>query len=280
MSLSQNLGPLPLDRATKIVHDVGVALAEAAKLGVIHRDVAPKNVLVGDQDEVHVINFGVAVPSTPSVRGIPEFVAPEQVDGKPVDQRSNIYSLGAMLYALVAGKPPFEGEAEAVHNAHQHVAPPHISEAVELEPSIATALDRLLDRALAKQSSKRFMTLRQLLGELEKLAGIEPASTQRMTQSPPIADKDETERQRQGQRAGGSGRDPYGRRGFRATIGSGKCALGFWAKSRACAGLRRRPSSRRLFRQRHRESQRWHRQSHRLLRSRPTVAVSRWLCPL
>lgn len=170
-------GPLPLERAAAIVHKVGSALSEAAKLGVIHRDVAPKNVLVGDGDEVHVINFGVAVPATGSVRGVPEFVAPEQVDGKPVDQRSNIYSLGAMMFFALAGEPPFSGDAQTVHSAHLHANPPVLSETVD---GVGAEVDDILDRALAKQSSKRFMTLRQLLGVLGDLAGVEAGSTAKM----------------------------------------------------------------------------------------------------
>jgi hypothetical protein len=173
----QASGPLPAERAARLVHTIGTALSEAAKLGVIHRDVAPKNVLVNESDEVAVINFGVAVPATPSVRGVPEFVAPEQVDGKPVDQRSNIYSLGAMLFYLVTGRPPFEGDPQSVHSAHLHTPPPRASEHAE---SVPDDVDRLIDRALAKQSSKRYMTLRQLLGELEKVSGIAPSATAKM----------------------------------------------------------------------------------------------------
>lgn len=169
-------GPLPAERAAALVYAVGTGLTEAAKLGVIHRDVAPKNVLVGEGDAVKIINFGVAVPATPSVRGVPEYVAPEQVDGKPVDQRSNIYSLGAMYFFLVTGRPPFEGDVSAVHSAHLHTPPPKASDHAE----VPEAVDRLIDRALAKQSSKRYMTLRQLLGELEKLAGVEPVRTARL----------------------------------------------------------------------------------------------------
>jgi hypothetical protein len=185
--LLEEVGALPIERASRLIHSVGVALAEAAKLGVIHRDVAPKNVLVGDGDEVHVINFGVAVPATPSVRGVPEYVAPEQVDGKPVDQRSNIYSLGAMLFTLVTGKPPFEGDPQTVHSAHLHANPPPASERAD---GIPPEVDKLLERALAKQSSKRFMTLRQLLGELEKLTGDEPSSTARFGSAAPERKRD------------------------------------------------------------------------------------------
>ena len=175
-AIVESEGPLPVERAAALVHSVGTALAEAAKLGVIHRDVAPKNVLVDADDQIKVINFGVAFPATPSVRGVPEYVAPEQVDGKPVDQRSNIYSLGAIYFYLITGRPPFEGDPQAVHSAHLHSPPPRASELADVPAEV----DKLIDRALAKQSSKRYMTLRQLLGELEKVAGVEPSTTAQM----------------------------------------------------------------------------------------------------
>jgi hypothetical protein len=102
-------------------------------------------------------------------------VAPEQIEGKPVDQRSNIYSLGALYYFLLAGRPPYTGDTEQVHRAHLSGTPPSLS---ELAP-IPTHVEALVLKALERSSSKRFMTLRQLLGELESVVeGRDPATTQ------------------------------------------------------------------------------------------------------
>jgi serine/threonine-protein kinase len=155
-------GPLEAQRAAKLILSIGKALAEAAKLGVIHRDLAPKNILVGDGDAIKVINFGVAVPATEKIQGVAEFVAPELIEGKPVDQRSNIYSLGALLYFLLSGRPPYEGTTEEVHEAHTADTPPPDIE------TLAPNVRAFLFKALERTSAKRFMTLRQLLGELEK----------------------------------------------------------------------------------------------------------------
>src|SRR6202008_34395 len=84
-------GPIPQDQAAHLIEVIGEALIEAAQVGVVHRDLAPKNVLFAGGD-IKLINFSLPVP-TERVPGVPEFVAPEQVDGKPVDQRSNLYSL-------------------------------------------------------------------------------------------------------------------------------------------------------------------------------------------
>ncbi len=165
-------GPIPSVRAAEIVVAVGKALSEAAKVGVIHRDLAPKNVLVRGDSSVKLINFGVAVPTTEKVHGVAEFVAPEIVEGRPVDQRANIYSLGALFYYLVTGRPPYMGDPEDVYEQHLSGEPEppsvHVAE-------ISDATDVVILRALARSSSKRFMTLRQLLNDVERIAaGEEP----------------------------------------------------------------------------------------------------------
>ncbi|HWN70716.1 MAG TPA: serine/threonine-protein kinase, partial [Haliangium sp.] len=168
-------GPMPAQRAAAILLDVGKALAEAAKVGIIHRDLAPKNVLLGADGAIKLINFGVAVPTTGKVQGVPEFVAPEIVEGKPVDQRANIYSLGALFYYMVAGRPPYMGEPEEVYEQHLSAEPEPPSTHME---DVSEAVDAVILRALARSSSRRFMTLRQLLTDVERIAaGEEPATT-------------------------------------------------------------------------------------------------------
>lgn len=168
-------GPMPARRAAAILLEVGKALSEAARIGVIHRDLAPKNVLLGGDGAVKLINFGVTVPSTSKVQGVPEFVAPEIVEGKPVDQRANIYSLGALFYYLVAGRPPYMGEPEDVFEQHLSGEPEPPSTHLDDVPE---AVDAVILRALARSSSRRFMTLRQLLNDIERIAaGEEPATT-------------------------------------------------------------------------------------------------------
>ncbi|HUH04266.1 MAG TPA: serine/threonine-protein kinase, partial [Kofleriaceae bacterium] len=136
-------GPQPLDRATSIVLAIGRALSESAKAGVIHRDLAPKNVMVVD-DGVKLINFGVPVPGDGEVQGVPEFVSPEQVDGKPVDQRSNIYSLGAIYYYLLTGQPPFTGERQAVLELHRSGTPHAPSQLAAVPPLVEAVVMKAL----------------------------------------------------------------------------------------------------------------------------------------
>ncbi len=161
-------GPLAAEQAVRLALEVGEGLAEAAKLGVIHRDVSPKNVLVLGDGRVKLLNFGIPTPVTDRVQGIPEFLSPEQAEGKPVDQRSNIYGVGALLSFMLTGQPLFQGDVAAVV-AQQISAPPTPPSARGAR--VPAELDRIILKSLEKQSSRRHLTLRQLLSELESLFG-------------------------------------------------------------------------------------------------------------
>jgi serine/threonine-protein kinase len=158
-------GALDPHRASELVVAIGEALIEAAKVGVVHRDLAPKNVLLAG-DQVKIINFCLPVPTSDKVPGVPEYVAPELIEGKPIDQRSNIYSLGAMFYFLLTGASPFEGSPEDVHKAHLAGAfmPP------SKRAPVPADLDGLVAKAMERAAAKRYLTLRQFLDEVARVA--------------------------------------------------------------------------------------------------------------
>jgi serine/threonine-protein kinase len=158
-------GALPFERARAIVMAVGEALTEAQKVGVIHRDVAPRNIVV-DGDKIKVTDFGLAEPVSDKVYGTPAFLSPEQAEGKPVDQRSNIYSLGALFYYMLAGAPPFSGDRDALVQQHLHAQPQPPS---ARRPGISPEIDKLVLKALEKSGGRRHLTLRQLLNEVTAL---------------------------------------------------------------------------------------------------------------
>jgi serine/threonine-protein kinase len=167
-------GPVDLDTARTLIGQVGQALLEAQKAGLVHRDVSPGNVLVGPSGDVKVINFPLAVPVTDRVAGDPAYVSPEQAQGKPADQRSNTYSLAAIFYHLLTGEPPFQAATP------QAVLDMHVSNPV-LPPSqrrpdagISAEADRLILKAMDKSSSRRHLTLRLFLTELE---GVKAATS-------------------------------------------------------------------------------------------------------
>ncbi|HVR64833.1 MAG TPA: protein kinase [Polyangia bacterium] len=171
-------GPLPLDRAKKICAQIGEALLEGQKVGVIHHDLAAKNVLCGAADDVKLINFPTPRPLSDTVFGVADYVSPEQAEGKLVDQRSNTYNLGALLMLMLTGEPPFTGpDEQAVLQSvlHDELVPPS-----RRNPALSADLDRLVGKALERNSSRRPLTLRQFLNDVAGLTapiGATPGST-------------------------------------------------------------------------------------------------------
>jgi hypothetical protein len=168
-------GPLPLERAKKIAAQIGEALLEGQKVGVIHHDLAAKNVLIGTNDDVKVINFPTPRPLSDTVFGVADYVSPEQAEGKLVDQRSNTYNLGAILMLMLTGEPPFTGpDEQAVLQSVLHdelVAP------TRRNPGLSADVDRLVGKALERNSSRRPLTLRQFLNDIAGLAPPAPGAT-------------------------------------------------------------------------------------------------------
>lgn len=161
-------GPIPQEQAASLIEVIGEALIEAAQVGVVHRDLAPKNVLFAGQD-VKLINFSLPVPTSDKVPGVPEFVAPEQVDGRPVDQRSNLYSLGALYYYVLTGAPVFVGTPDEVHRMHTGgtIKPPSQLAAVP------APVEAVILRALDRSPTKRFLTVRQFVDEVGRVGHTE-----------------------------------------------------------------------------------------------------------
>jgi eukaryotic-like serine/threonine-protein kinase len=143
-----------------VVGQICDGLEVAHEAGVIHRDLKPQNVLVGERNAVKIIDFGLAktaflsgMTATGFMMGTPHYMSPEQVRGRDVDARSDLYSLGALTYHTLTGRPPFEGATPiAIGFAHcsEEPTPPSA-----LEPSIPAALDEMILRALAKDPRQR-----------------------------------------------------------------------------------------------------------------------------
>jgi serine/threonine protein kinase len=156
---------LPLPRVVNIVSQIASALGEAHRRGVVHRDVKPTNIMLVSRDEqddfVKVLDFGIAhidgtrVTATGDICGTPTYMSPEQIRGKAVDGRSDLYSLGCMLFELLTGKVPFEGgNTIALAYMHTHEDPPRPS-SVAPKANIPLALDAFVARALAKNPADR-----------------------------------------------------------------------------------------------------------------------------
>jgi serine/threonine protein kinase len=186
-SLAQRIaqGPVGLAETQQVVREIGTGLAEAQKVGVIHRDIAPHNVVLCDSGQVKIRGFGVAAPIHRNVFGTAEYISPEQAAGRPVDQRSNIYSLGALMFSMLTGEPPFSAKSSEEllekHQKEEPVAPNARRPGLGLSPRA----EALVLKALAKSSSRRHLTLRQFLREVEALSSA--AETPEVATNPPIS---------------------------------------------------------------------------------------------
>ncbi len=172
-------GKLPQERAVEITIGIAKALDYIHSRGVVHRDLKPENIMVDRDDRIKLIDFGIAgragarqltFGSLSQIMGTPDYIAPEQVNGKQGDARSDIFALGVMLYEMVTGSTPFRGPNPfAVMNDRlvSNPIPPR-----ELEPSVTPQLQEVIYRAIRRDPATRYCTAADFACDLEHLEQV------------------------------------------------------------------------------------------------------------
>lgn len=169
-------GPLPPRRAIEIIADACQALNFSHQNGIIHRDVKPANIMISTTNAVKVMDFGIAraiadsgnsVTQTAAVIGTAQYLSPEQARGDTVDARSDVYSLGCVLYEILTGEPPFVGDSP-VAVAYQHVREDPVPPS-QRHDGISPDLDAVVLKALAKNPENRYQTAAEMRADLVRV---------------------------------------------------------------------------------------------------------------
>jgi serine/threonine-protein kinase len=166
--------PLVLEKAIHIIKNVCAGMASAHEARVVHRDLKPGNILINDQDVVKIVDFGVSAATqqmdtrltrTGLLVGTPTYMAPEQVLGREVDERTDIYSLGVIMYETLTGRTPYRG-GDSMSIMYQHVqgqfTPPR-----EMNPNLPQAVNEVILKTMATDPNQRFQSMNELSDELD-----------------------------------------------------------------------------------------------------------------
>ena len=168
--------------AVSIAIQLCEGLAEAHRLGVVHRDLKPQNVMIDKEGNARIMDFGIArslqakgITRADVIIGTPEYMSPEQVDGKEADQRSDIYSLGIILFEMLTGKVPFEGDTSlSIALKHKSEIPP---DPKTLNKQISYEFSRSILKCMQKDRKSRYQNVVDLLSDLKKASEEEPIET-------------------------------------------------------------------------------------------------------
>ena len=175
---------IPLIRALEIGEGILAALEYSHERGIVHRDIKPANIMITDQGDVKVMDFGIAraladlgatLTNTWNIVGTAQYLSPEQALGETADLRSDIYSTGCLLYEVLTGKPPFTGETP-VSIAYQHVSGQLVTPSL-LAPDLPVGVDVILSVALAKKPEDRYQSAGLMLDDLFKIGAGQALTT-------------------------------------------------------------------------------------------------------
>jgi serine/threonine-protein kinase len=166
--------PMPLKRAVQFGIDMCTGMAVAHQVGIVHRDLKPANVLINDEGLLKIVDFGVAaaqsqgdtqLTKTGYVIGSPKYMAPEQILGRKVDERADVYAIGVILYEILTGIPPYS-RGDHMSVMYQHVQG-KARPAAEVNPNLPPELGAVVMRAMSVDKSKRYQSMDELRAALE-----------------------------------------------------------------------------------------------------------------
>ena len=195
--LIRQSGQLAIGTTISIAKQICEGLAEAHKLGVVHRDLKPSNIMIDKDGQVRIMDFGIArslkgkgITDAGVIIGTPEYMSPEQVEGKDVDQRSDIYSLGAILFEMVIGRVPFEGDTPfTVGVKHKSEIP---ADPRERNAQVPEDLSRIILKCLEKDKEARYQSVGEIRSELVRLSDGLPTTEKIVPPKKPMTSKEIT----------------------------------------------------------------------------------------
>lgn len=172
--------PLPPEAAVSLIRKIADGLAHCHENEIIHRDLKPENILITTSGQPVIIDFGLALTkgshrityaNLSSTAGTPEYMAPEQIEGRRGDRRTDVYALGVMLFELLTGRTPFSGDNPlAVMSAHLHASVPRLDREVQ---GVGAPLAAVVVRCLQREPGSRYSDMRALIADLDNLEGVD-----------------------------------------------------------------------------------------------------------